>query len=72
MDKIDYVNTIYDAISDIKFAASNITCVRISVKGNCDFVPNPETISDALFSIECLLDEKVEAIYKAIDEFCEN
>ena len=49
MDKLDCNNTIYETLNNIKFALSNLACIRISIKGNEDVIPNPETIEDALY-----------------------
>ena len=59
--------TIYEAVSNIKFALSNLACVRISVKGNEDVIPNPETLDNALYNIERSIEAEIDAIYKALD-----
>lgn len=68
MDKYNYNETIYEAVSNIKFALSNLACVRISVKGNEEVIPNPETLDNALYSIERSIEAEIDVINNAIDE----
>ena len=71
MDKLDCNNTIYETLNNIKFALSNLACIRISIKGNEDVIPNPETIEEALYTIENLIEEKLDIIYKTLDKLNE-
>lgn len=71
MDIIEINNAIYDSASAIKFAVSNLACVRISVKGNEDAEPTPETLDNALCFLEQMIDREVDNIYKLLIELDE-
>ena len=72
MDIIEINNAIYESVSEIKFAVSNLACVRISVKGNEDVKPTPETLDSALCFLEQMIDREVDNIYKLLMELDEN
>lgn len=71
MDIIEINNAIYESVSEIKFAVSNLACVRISIKGNEDMKPAPETLDDALCFLEQMIDREVDNIYKLLIELDE-
>lgn len=64
-------DAICESVSEIKFALSNLTCVRISAKGNEDVVPNPETLDNALYSVELMIERETDNIYKLLDKLAE-
>lgn len=63
--QLNLANATYDSICDIKYAISNLYCIKLALHGNDEVIPSTQTIDEALIAVGNMLEnavEKIEAI----------
>lgn len=65
--QIDVANDIYDSMCNLHNAVSALCCIRISLRGNEDFIPTTQTIESAMFALETMIEKSLGEIETALD-----
>lgn len=56
-----------DSLCDIRYAISNLACIRMALHGNEDAIPSTQTVDYALLAVESIIENALNKVETYVD-----